>query len=45
VHYFFTKTVALTFEYRFRHISNAEIKKPNRGIDSHFGLCGIVFLF
>ena len=45
VHYFFTKTVALTFEYRFRHISNAEIKKPNRGIDSHFGLCGVAFLF
>jgi len=45
VHYFFTKTAALTFEYRFRHISNAEIKKPNRGIDSHFGLCGVAFLF
>jgi hypothetical protein len=45
LHYFFNKTVAFTLECSFRHISNADIKRPNRGIESQFGLLGISFIF
>lgn len=44
-HYFFKKNVAFTVEYRFRHISNAGRKHPNHGVNTHFGLCGISYLF
>lgn len=45
MHYFFQKNIALTLEYRFRHLSNSGIKKPNHGINNDFGLCGISCLF
>ena len=45
MHWFFTKNLALTVEYRFRHISNADIKSPNLGIETNIGLCGISYLF
>lgn len=36
-----TAKVDLCFEYRFRHLSNAGIRKPNRGIDADMLLAGI----
>lgn len=45
LHYFLTKNTALTMEYRYRHISNADIKRPNTGIGTNFGLCGISYSF
>ena len=35
-----TEKTALSLEYRFRHISNADTKEPNVGIDSHVGAIG-----
>ncbi len=45
LHYFFSKENAFTLEYRFRHLSNASIKQPNRGIDAHSALLGLTRLF
>ncbi|MFA4984393.1 MAG: acyloxyacyl hydrolase [Candidatus Omnitrophota bacterium] len=45
MHYFFRKNAALTLEYRYRHLSNCDIKLPNGGIDSDFVIGGISFLF
>jgi len=45
MHYFLQKKIALTLEYRFRHISNADIKRPNSGIDNNFAVCGVSFIF
>ncbi len=45
LHYFFKKNVAFTVEYRYRHLSNADIGKPNSGIATHFGIFGISYLF
>ncbi len=33
--------ISLIFEYRFRHMSNAGLESPNRGINTHQGLVGI----
>ena len=43
--FFLNKHVALTGGYRFRHLSNAGLDTPNRGIDSHFGLAGVRYYF
>ena len=43
--FFLSKHVALTGGYRFRHLSNAGIDSPNRGIDHHFGLAGVRYYF
>ena len=45
LHYFFTKKLAMTIEYRYRHISNAGIKSPNHGIGTNMGLCGVSYFF
>jgi hypothetical protein len=45
VHYFFNKNTALTLEGRYRHLSNASIREPNKGIDSYFALIGLSYLF
>jgi len=45
LHYFFKKNLAFTIEYRFRHISNADIEKPNKGINTNFTTCGITYLY
>ena len=37
--------LALSLGYRFRHISNASIKKPNGGINSDMVLCGVSVLY
>lgn len=44
-HYFFKKNTALTLEYRFRHVSNADTKRPNTGIATNFVICGISYYF
>jgi lipid A 3-O-deacylase len=40
IYYFIDDSWALNTGYRFRHISNLGIKKPNGGIDSHFAVLG-----
>ena len=45
IQFFLNKHVALTGGYRFRHLSNADMDKQNRGIDHHFGLVGISYYF
>ncbi len=36
---------AINVGYRFRHLSNAGIQKPNGGIESHFGVIGYSVFF
>jgi hypothetical protein len=36
---------ALTAGYRFRHVSNAGLSTPNRGVDFHFGVIGLTYIF
>lgn len=43
VQYFLSEKVALGFEYRYRHLSNASTGSPNRGIDANLFLCGLSF--
>jgi len=43
--YLFTKSIAVNLEYRYRHLSNAAIRYPNRGIGTNFTLCGISLHF
>lgn len=43
--YFLTKKSAVNLEYRFRHASNADIKEPNSGIDSHILAIGYSLFF
>ena len=45
VHIFLNEKTALTFEYRYRHLSNASIEHPNSGIDADLYLGGISFFF
>ncbi|MHB8910096.1 MAG: acyloxyacyl hydrolase [Syntrophales bacterium] len=40
-----TKNTALNLGYRHRHVSNADIQKPNEGIDSEIGLLGLSYFF
>jgi len=44
-HFFLSKDLAFTLEYRFRHISNADIEKPNKGINTNFSLFGLTKRF
>lgn len=37
--------VALSCEYRHRHLSNASIKSPNKGVDAKLYLAGLTFFF
>lgn len=41
LHWFLTEQLALSFSYRWRHISNAGIEEPNRGLDTQFFLLGL----
>lgn len=45
LHYFFEEDVALTAEYRYRHLSNCSFKRPNHGIDSRFIIVGVSYSF
>ncbi|MDD5583622.1 MAG: acyloxyacyl hydrolase [Candidatus Omnitrophica bacterium] len=44
-HYFINDSLAVTMEYRYRHLSNAGIEKPNNGINTDFVLGGITYYF
>lgn len=41
LHAFVTDTMAITFQWDIRHISNAGIKVPNRGLNTNFFLIGL----
>jgi len=43
LHVHFNRGTALTFQYRFHHISNAETAKPNFSINSSLLLIGVTF--
>ncbi|PIQ85730.1 MAG: hypothetical protein COV73_05535 [Candidatus Omnitrophica bacterium CG11_big_fil_rev_8_21_14_0_20_43_6] len=43
--YFFKKDMALNMEYRRRHFSNANIKKPNGGINVNMFLIGVSWFY
>jgi hypothetical protein len=45
IHYFLFKNTALTFEYRLRHLSNADAKEPNAGIKTRLILGGLYHKF
>jgi len=45
IRYFIKDNIALDFEYRYRHLSNASIKHPNSGIDANMYLGGITIFF
>ena len=40
-----SEKTALSLEYRFRHISNADTQEPNVGIESHIGAIGYSMFF
>ena len=43
--FFIGNHYALTVGYRYRHLSNAGMATPNRGVDSHFGIVGLTYVF
>lgn len=43
--YFLKKNIALNLGYRYRHLSNAGIKKPNKGIETAMCLAGISLFY
>ena len=43
LHTFVNERLALTLSWRIRHISNAGIKQPNRGLNTNFFLIGFDF--
>jgi lipid A 3-O-deacylase len=44
-HFFLRDNVALTFQYRFIHMSNAGIKFPNLGLNNSTFLLGVTWFF
>ena len=44
-HSFIDQEIALSGEYRYRHLSNASIKLPNNGIDADLFLGGVAFFY
>lgn len=45
LHYFLTKNIGLSAEYRFRHLSNAGLDSPNHGINTKFAVLGVTYKF
>ncbi len=43
--FFLTEGVQLTVGYRFQHVSNGNIERPNRGFESDAGIIGLSFFF
>ncbi len=43
--FFLKERLALSIEYRFRHLSNAGLKQPNGGVNVGMGLVGISWFF
>ncbi len=44
-YYFLDKKTALNLGWRFRHISNAGLRRPNDGLNIHCGVAGLSFFF
>jgi opacity protein-like surface antigen len=44
IQFFFNDQMSLNLSYRWRHISNAGIEEPNRGLDTQFVLIGLDYL-
>ncbi|HDN86041.1 MAG: hypothetical protein DRP68_05905 [Candidatus Omnitrophota bacterium] len=44
-HYFVSENSAISLEYRYRHLSNAGTKRPNKGIETNLALIGFSFFF
>ncbi|MFA7677609.1 MAG: acyloxyacyl hydrolase [Candidatus Omnitrophota bacterium] len=44
-HYLIKDNVSLSCEFRHRHLSNAGIKDPNKGVDASLYLAGLTFYF
>jgi opacity protein-like surface antigen len=44
-HFFLTPNWALTASYRFRHLSNCGLTRPNHGVNSDLALLGATFIF
>jgi len=44
-YYFLEKDKAVSFEYRFRHFSNAGTKEPNKGVDPYGFYIGFSYFF
>ena len=45
VSYFVTDQTAVYGGYRYQHVSNGNIERPNRGFESHTGVFGVSFFF
>jgi opacity protein-like surface antigen len=45
IHWFVADDVALTFQYRFIHLSNAGIEYPNNGVNNNTILLGVTAFF
>ncbi len=43
--FFFNKSYAMSFGYRFRHVSNAGTASPNRGLDFNTAVIGLTHFF
>lgn len=43
--FFLSETFSFNMEYRLRHMSNAGLDSPNRGINTHNVLAGVSFFF
>lgn len=45
VHWFCCENMAVTGQYRFAHLSNAGIRDPNNGVNTHVFLLGVTWFF
>ena len=45
IRFFWRKNLALDFQYRFIHISNAGLKEPNQGVNGHLFCAGVSWCF
>ncbi len=45
VRFFWRRNLALNFQYRYIHISNAGIKEPNQGVNEHVFYAGVTWFF
>jgi opacity protein-like surface antigen len=45
VQWFLSDPIVVTAEYRFMHISNAHIRRPNHGVNSNLFLAGVAWRF
>lgn len=45
INYFLKENLSLNLGYRYQHLSNASIKRPNKGIDSQGFIFGVSFYY